>query len=266
MDLHFQCTRCGQCCRKTKVPLTAAEALNWLDDGNSVQIICEAWPWPADGGSDSEEKAAYLQLRSFAARSGDMAVRVAATLVANIPDRCPNLKADQSCAIYERRPLVCRIYPAEVNPFRPIQPPMKACPPEAWDPSLPPLTRGKALVSEELRRDIETWRNALGPESSIKQRVCTALELNDAAVADEGFVVHEPQGAVLRVALAQAIHAQIPSAATPWRLITHRSESVESFARRGASIRHAGELGGSSFQYLGLKPQIPPGGPPSTAR
>ena len=42
MDVHFDCTQCGNCCRDLKLPLTVLEAMDWLTDGHSVQIICEA--------------------------------------------------------------------------------------------------------------------------------------------------------------------------------------------------------------------------------
>jgi Fe-S-cluster containining protein len=45
MDLHFNCTQCGRCCRNLKLPLTAAEAVAWLAEGHEVQLISEAMPW-----------------------------------------------------------------------------------------------------------------------------------------------------------------------------------------------------------------------------
>ncbi|WP_367889644.1 YkgJ family cysteine cluster protein [Burkholderia sp. L27(2015)] len=50
------------------------------------------------------------------------------------------------CGIYEQRPLVCRIYPAEISPFVELTPMHKACPPDAWTPGLPPLLRAGKLV------------------------------------------------------------------------------------------------------------------------
>ena len=42
IDIHYQCTQCGKCCHGLKIPLTVAESLSWLEDGNDVQIVCEA--------------------------------------------------------------------------------------------------------------------------------------------------------------------------------------------------------------------------------
>jgi Fe-S-cluster containining protein len=110
--------------------LTAAEAVEWLTDGHQVQLICDASPWPEEPPAD-DHNAAHRRRRSFAVMSGSMPARVVVILVANLAGACPNLMADMRCGIYERRPLVCRIYPAEINPFVQLEPQKKACPPEA---------------------------------------------------------------------------------------------------------------------------------------
>src|ERR1700735_3138369 len=62
--IHFGCTQCGKCCRDTKVPLTVAEAIKWLNRGDEVQLLCEASPWPE--ALDGEPRAAHFKGRSFA--------------------------------------------------------------------------------------------------------------------------------------------------------------------------------------------------------
>ena len=252
VDINFTCTQCGACCRNTKVPLTVAEAMDWLRDGNSVQIICEAWPWALDRSS-VDPKIAFLKSRSFAAASGTMPTRVVATLVADAQDKCPNLLADQRCRIYERRPLVCRIYPAEINPFARMEPRMKACPSEAWGTNHPVFMRDGSVVSAETRRDIANWRAALTPDAEIKNRVCVALRLGFAAVAHEGFLVYSPPGDVLLHALSAAVDTGAPAASSQWRLVTDRAESVEKFSSDGALIQHAAELRATAFHFIGLK-------------
>lgn len=252
VDVHFSCIQCGRCCHDTKIPLSLAEAADWLSDGNQVQIVCEAWSWREDR-PNADPKSAYLKRRSFAAMSGSMPARVVATLVASIDGACPNLLPDQRCAIYERRPLVCRIYPAEINPFMKIDPAMKACPPEAWRGDLPQLMRGDEVMNAEMRRDIGTWREALGPEIERKQRVCAALRLTHAAVAHEGFLVHSPPRMALLDAISAAAGDTGPVALCQWRLVTDRADSVERYARAGATISHAGQLYASGFRYIGLK-------------
>ena len=82
MDMHFNCTRCGRCCRDTKIPLTVSEAINWLERGDEVQLLCEASPWPE--ALDGEPRAAHFKRRSFAVMSGSMPTRVVVMLVANV--------------------------------------------------------------------------------------------------------------------------------------------------------------------------------------
>ena len=81
-----------------------------------MQVILEAIPWLEEFPSD-DQQAAHRRRRSFAAMSGRLPVRIVVILAADISGACPNLKHDLRCGIYERRPLVCRIYPAEINPF-----------------------------------------------------------------------------------------------------------------------------------------------------
>ena len=251
MDINFTCTQCGACCRNTKVPLTVVEAMDWLRDGNSVQIICEAWPWTEDRSS-FDPKIAFLKNRSFAAASGALPTRIVATLVADAQDKCPNLLPDQRCRIYERRPLVCRIYPAEINPFLRIEPRMKACPPEAWAANHPIFMRDGSVMSAETGRDIANWRATLAPDIEIKNRLCAALRLGFAAVAHEGFLVYSLPADVLLRALSAAVDAEAPAAASQWRLVTDRAESVEKFSSGGAVIQHAAELRATGFHFIGL--------------
>jgi Fe-S-cluster containining protein len=252
VDVCFNCTECGKCCRNTKIPLTVKEAVRWLEDGNSVQVLCEAWLWEEDRSNpDPDPELAYLRRRSFAGMSGTMPARLVATLVANIQAQCPNLMPDQRCGIYERRPLVCRIYPAEINPFRQVAPLMKACPPEAWATHLPLLTRNGAVMSEELRQDIARWHERLGPEVAIKRRVCAYLNIGAAAVAHEGFLVFSPPRAALLGALAAALRDEEPPQEAQWRLVTDRPETVERFTNYGAVAGAPRDLGPAA-QYIGL--------------
>jgi len=52
MDIQFDCTLCGQCCHNLKLTLTVAEAMRWLEDGNQVQVLTEAIPWPDEPAAD----------------------------------------------------------------------------------------------------------------------------------------------------------------------------------------------------------------------
>ena len=47
--------------------------------------------------------------------SGSLPTRVVVILTGAYEGPCPNLQPDMRCGIYEQRPLVCRIYPAEIK-------------------------------------------------------------------------------------------------------------------------------------------------------
>ena len=254
MDVHFGCTQCGNCCRGLKLPLTVLEAVDWLKDGHSVQLICEAVPWPGEPPAD-DRKAAHRRRRSFAVTSGSMPSRVVVILAANFAGSCPNLMTDMRCGIYERRPLVCRVYPAEINPFIQLDPTRKACPTEAWNAEHPLLLRDGRIVDARVRENIRQSRKTDGREVEIKRCLCAAMNLNAAALAEEGFVVHSPDRAVLLKELARAMQrTDAVNADTQWCFVSNRAETVAALAALGAVAALAGARGISSCEYLGFHP------------
>jgi len=257
MDIHFDCTRCGKCCHDLKLPLTVLEAVAWLEDGHLVQLICEAIPWLGEPPA-GDQKAAHRRRRSFAAASGSMPSRVVVILAANFSGSCPNLLTDMRCGIYERRPLVCRVYPAEINPFIRLDPARKACPTEAWDAQHPLLLRDGRVVDARVRENIRQSRDTDAREVEIKRRLCMALNLNAAALADEGFVVHSPDRAVLLAELARAMEqTDAISADAQWCFVSNRAETVAALAALGAVAAFAGARGLSPAEYLGFHPPQP---------
>ncbi len=261
MDIHFGCTACGNCCRNLKLPLTVSEAVTWLGEGNQIQVICEASPALPTGPEDGV--AAYFRGRSFESVSGTMPVQVATLLAANLEGQCRYLRDDLRCGIYDRRPLVCRIYPAEINPFRKLEPAAKACPPEAWSASMPLFQRNGELTGTTLRADIVAAREANVQDRAVKRRACAELGISDTAIAGEGFMIHSPRGDELLAALLRGIaaHPGLPSPSANWRLLSDRPESVRSLAERGARAVSAEETGGSghptNHQYIGFRRDRP---------
>lgn len=251
-DVHFGCTQCGLCCRNIKIPLSSAEAVDWLDDGNRVQIICEASPWTEDR-SAQDPSAAHVKRRSFLAMSGGLPVRIVVMLVADLVGDCPNLQPDFRCGIYDRRPRVCRIYPAEINPTVTLEPARKSCPPEAWNAQQPLLMRNGAVTDTTIRADVLAYRDADGRDVDVRQRICAELKLSDAAVAHEGFVVHSPDAAALSAALRSAIGgADVPDV-TDWRLLTDRADTLLRLKSSRANAI-APEAHDAAFRrYIGLK-------------
>ncbi len=253
MDIHFKCTQCGKCCHDSKIPLTVAEAIKWVGRGHQVQLICEASPWP-QGLADNDPRAAHFKRRSFAAMSGCMPVRVVVALVANNAGACPNLQADMRCGIYEERPLVCRIYPAEMNPFVALNPAKKACPPEAWSAQQPLYQRDGTVVLDEVRRDIRSWRDTDALDVDSKMRLCAELSVHEAALVHDAVLLYSPAPDTLAAALTSATaSAGAPAASTQWRLVSDRPETTQELNEKGAVAVHLRDVVGASYQHLSFR-------------
>jgi Fe-S-cluster containining protein len=252
MEIHFGCTQCGKCCRDTRIPLSVAEATKWLKRGDEVQLLCEASPWPE--ALDGEPRAAHFKRRSFAVMSGSMPTRVVVMLVANVVGACPNLLSNMRCGIYEDRPLVCRIYPAELNPFVTLKRENKACPPEAWAKDQPILQRKEVLMDDVVSRDIELSRAADELDVDVKSRLCVALNLADTAMVHEAVLVYSPTAQVLLSALALATATDFrQEPVAQWRFVSDQPETLETLAKSGAIALPLRDAEGASFQYLGFK-------------
>ena len=115
-----------------------------------------------------------------------MAVQVGVVLAASLDGSCPNLLADMRCGIYATRPLVCRIYPAEVNPCIELQPGRKSCPPEAWGGEHPVYERSGKLLGAVLCDDVQKAREAGAHDVEVKRRLCSMLGIRATARAGEG--------------------------------------------------------------------------------
>jgi Fe-S-cluster containining protein len=252
MDIHFGCTQCGKCCRDNKIPLTVAEAIIWLGRGHPVQLLCEASPWSA--ALDNEPRARHFKRRSFAAKSGTMPTRIVLMLVANVVGACPNLLADMRCGIYQDRPLVCRIYPAEINPFVAFKRESKMCPSEAWTKDQPLWQRGGGLVDKMIGRDIEDSRTADARDVHIKSRLCAALNLVDTGLVHEGIVAYSPTVEELLSSLTSAMASDSASAsAEGWRFVSDQVESVANISNSGGVAIHLRDVKGGAFEHFSFK-------------
>ena len=228
-DITFSCTKCAHCCYGHNLPLTWEEAIFWLEDGGQIDVYCEADAWPMD--SVDAARATHRRRRSFPALCGDIEVRITAILVAAISGACRYLAEDLTCRIYDRRPLVCGIYPAEINPFIQLQPSRKACPPEAWDSREP-------LVTSNLQMLIERSRQTDQDDAPQKSLLCDQLQMNVAAIAGEGFVRYSPEVHTLLEAMHNTRPANLKPFGTPspWRLCSHKPESVQQLFTSGAAV------------------------------
>jgi Fe-S-cluster containining protein len=262
-DVDFACTECAKCCHGLRLPLGIDEAIGWLSRGASVEILCEALPWLAEP-APANGWAAYKRCRSAAATSGELPIRVIVVLAAAFAGPCPNLRPDKRCGIYAERPLVCRIYPAEINPFIEFNAQHKACPPDAWASGLPPLMRGGRLVDASTIELIERVREVDVREVAAKAQLCRALGIDRAAIANEGFVAHTPDGRALLDALQAVRQAELASgaavapdaAAGEWRLMSNRRTSVEALTAVGAAGEFDDGSACGSFSYLSLSDSV----------
>ncbi|RMR09301.1 hypothetical protein ALP94_02651 [Pseudomonas savastanoi pv. glycinea] len=189
MNTRYSCTGCGRCCSDHHVPLTLGESLQWAADGGSLIILIEAFL--ADGYGLPEGQLTHATRRSTLVQSGVTQAQVAITFAAYNKGPCRNLDADNRCGIYERRPLVCRIYPMEINPHIPLRPEAKDCPPEAWEQG-PDLIVGGQLVDAELSRLIEQSRHADREDIAAKEAICQRLGIRATALKGNGFVAYLP--------------------------------------------------------------------------
>ena len=236
-----------------KIPLSVAEAVKWLNRGHQVQLICEASPWPEDS-SDEDPRADHFKRRSFAVMSGSMPTRVVAMLVANITGACPNLSADMLCGIYDDRPLVCRIYPAEVNPLLALNPEKKLCPPEAWTTDKPLFQRNGNVTGAELARDIETLRQADALDAKLKSRLCAALKVADAGLVHEAVLVYSPAPDDLIAALTLATDENdVESIPAQWQFVSDQSETIEDLAANGGIAMRPRDADGVAYRHFSMK-------------
>jgi Fe-S-cluster containining protein len=251
-ETNFECTACGKCCHDLRLPLTLAETSDWLARGGQVELLCEGIPWPVEP-EPGDGQAQYKKARSSPAMSGTLPVRVSIVLAAAFAGACPNLGDDMRCNIYEQRTLVCRIYPAEINPFVPLAPENKACPPEAWQKR--PLQRQGILIDETTRQLVEQSRRANQLEAALRTQLCVELGLNDAALANEGFVIYAPESGALLAALQQ-IRATpaLYDPAAQWTFVSNRAVTVDTLLSVGAAGRLDELTTAGNFRYHGFFP------------
>lgn len=244
MPIHFSCTLCGRCCHDLRLPLAVNEALDWIARGGEVQLFCDAIVWPEEP-SPTDLLAQHRKRRTFAAHSGTLPVRVTVTLVAAFAGPCPNLRPDRSCGAYERRPRVCGIYPAEVNPFLKLDPAAKACPADAWSEAGPVLMNAGQIANADTAALIAQSHEADARDRIAKMHLCARLGYDTAALANEGFAVYAPSRDRLEAALRAARDSstqlndfELRSSHT-WHFITNRSTSLATLQSIGANARAA---------------------------
>jgi Fe-S-cluster containining protein len=109
MNTRFACSGCGTCCNDHHLSLTLEKSKAWANDGGQLIIPVEGF---LDNGSDVPAvQRDHVRRRSMPVRCGTTQAYVAITFAAYNVGPCRNLDESNRCSIYERHPLVCRIYP-----------------------------------------------------------------------------------------------------------------------------------------------------------
>lgn len=245
-SIHFACTMCGKCCHNLRLPLSVDEAIDWAHSGGRVEFFCEAIPWPEEPLGD-DLPARHKRQRSFAAISGELPIRVVVNLVASFDGACPFLQADMRCGAYAYRPRVCRIYPAEVNPFVPLDPAGKVCPPEAWCQANDVLTRNGIIVDTYIATVAAQSREADARDVDAKARACFELGISTVALANEGVTIYSPDRERVFSILSAARGSTDKVGLNEWLFVSNRSSTREILEEIGATV--ASEDGGARAEF-----------------
>jgi Fe-S-cluster containining protein len=254
-NLNFSCVSCGKCCHDLRLPLTWQEATDWLARGGAVELLCEALPW-LEEPDQSNLQAQHKRRRSFPTMSGDLPIRVIVVLTAVYTGACPNLGADFRCSIYEIRPHVCRIYPAEINPFIALSPANKLCPPEAWT-SAAPLLRDDTIVDDETRSHIAQSRRDDEHEAPSKQALCALLGITSAGLSSEGFAVHVPPADQLLNALRAGPQDVDQENLPSWTLVSNQANTINALTQAGANADLTSSNSSGLTRYIGFRADAP---------
>lgn len=207
--IRFACNGCGICCKGRLIPLTLAETRQWLQRGHEVAVILEAFD--ESTWASQPHQFTHSAQRAVEVTSGDARIRVVAVLAGNALAQCRNLGDDGRCGIYEERPLVCRIYPMEINPFIALSPENKICPPEVWEQGQILFT--DRVVDPILADQIERSRQADRDDAQTKIALCEAMGLNVAAWKGDAMAVYLPD----RAQLIEAINRYDAGGTAPTR-------------------------------------------------
>ncbi|AMW81606.1 hypothetical protein AK972_0806 [Pseudomonas yamanorum] len=231
MNTHFSCVGCGKCCTDHHVPLTLEEARSWAADGGNVIVLVEGFLGTGLGLAELQRE--HAQRRSAIVPSGNTEAYVAITFAAYNAGRCRNLDEDNRCGIYERRPLVCRIYPMEINPHIPLNPGAKDCPPESWEQG-PALIVGGELMDKELAELISRSRQADRDDIQAKEAVCGLLGIHTTALKGDGFTAYLPDMGLFAQAIELATQEAVP--ANEWVFHVSGMDIAEQLLDAGARI------------------------------
>lgn len=233
--IRFACTGCGKCCTGHHVPLTLAETRRWAQDGGQVIVLIEGFLASGLGIPDGQRTHVMRRSQSVPCGSGELQVSI--TFAAFNPQRCRYLDASDRCTIYDARPLVCRIYPMEINPHLPLRPENKDCPPQAWVDG-PELIHGGQVLDAQLASFIEASRQADRDDIHTKVALCQALGMTTSAFKGNGFTAYLPDMGTMASILEQTPTAHD----SRWSLHVEDADLATSLLADGLEITDAPPL------------------------
>jgi Fe-S-cluster containining protein len=185
----------------------------WAADGGQVIVLVEGFL--GNGLGLPEQQREHAERRSAVVRSGASEAYVAITFAAYNVGPCRNLDEDNLCRIYERRPLVCRIYPMEINPHIPLNTAVKECPPESWEKG-PELIVGGELVDQELAGLIQRSRQADRDDIQYKDAICALLGFRTTALKGDGFTAYLPDMTEFATIIDELTGQTLPEWSSEW--------------------------------------------------
>lgn len=247
MNTTFSCVGCGKCCTDHHVPLTLAEARMWAADGGQVIVLVEGFL--ANGLGLPAPQREHAERRSAQVASGTSQAHVAITFAAYNAGRCRNLDDDNLCRIYERRPLVCRIYPMEINPHIPLNPAIKECPPESWEKG-PDLIIGGELVDQELAALIQRSRQADRDDIHAKDAICAALGIRTTALKGDGFTAYLPDMNAFARVIDQQAQQPVPVTDSEWQFHVSGDDVASQVLAGGARVTRETPL---DYAFISLR-------------
>jgi Fe-S-cluster containining protein len=205
----------------------------WAADGGQVIVLVEAFL--SDGPGLPVQQREHAERRSALVRSADAEACVAITFAAYNVGPCRNLDEDNLCRIYERRPLVCRIYPMEINPHIPLNPATKECPTDSWDKG-PELIVGGELVDRELSELIHRSRQADRDDIRMKDAICALLGIRTTALKGDGFTAYLPDMAEFAAIIDDLTGQALPEWSSEWQFHVSRDDVAEQLMAAGAQV------------------------------
>lgn len=253
-NVDFSCVGCGKCCKGHHVPLSLSEARDWAKDGGQVIILAEAM-LPEALADLPEDQKEHVLSRSQKVRSGGTSAYLGLTFAAYNSGSCMHLDENDMCRIYERRPLVCRIYPMNISPLVPLATETRDCPKEAWQKG-PALIRQGRLVDEDLAALIEHSRQLDYQQAPLRAAICKQLGIRTTALKGDGFTAHLPEMPVFAQSLADIMSSDNP-AVGDWDFVASSVDVAEDLDARGAEL--TAEANAGHFLFVPVKAPAPQG-------